>query len=403
MSKLGKPRGCFHPSLSKSIKMNTMKILILSSFYPPDIGPGSFRAKVIEEALLKYGDHELNIDVITPDTIKAIEKTPRLTIFRIKTPAYKKNFLYQVYIFIYFAIKALTIIRSKQYDIIVVTSSRLGTAALGAGVAHFKSSKFYLELREIFPDNMKDIFGGWRGSILSKIFSRLENWVMSKPEKVNLISPGFMDRLQQKYPGRIYTCFTHGVNPIFINQNSYAPNKITSKRLKVYYAGNVGYGQQLHLILPKLAKRTEDNLDFYVIGDGNNLVLLQNALKEHYIHNVILLPTIPCHELIPHYQNADILFLHIAPYPFAAKVLPSKLFEYAATGKPIWAGVFGYSKHFIEKEITNCAVFQPCDINDALLALSKLSLKSRPRTEFNAKFNQETLMKNLAHEILSLN
>lgn len=380
-----------------------MKILMLSSFYPPEIGPGSFRAKIIEEALLKYGNNELSIDLITPDTTQAIEKLPRITIYRVKTPAYNKNFLHQIYIFLCFSIKAIATVRSKQYDIIVVTSSRLGTAALGAGIAHIKSSIFYLELREIFPDNIKDIFGGWRGwagSILNKIFSRLEKWVMSNAKKINLISPAFIDRYQKIYPDRIFTSYTHGVNPLFINQSFLVPNKIISNRLKVYYAGNIGYGQQLHLILPELAKRTQHMLDFYIIGDGNNVELLKKALNKNKIYNVTILPEKPRADLIPHYQNADILFLHIHPYPFTANVLPSKLFEYAAIGKPIWAGIMGFAQQFAEKEISNCAVFKPGDIDDALLALSKLSLKSIPRHEFNEKFNQEALMKNLAYEII---
>ena len=56
-------------------------------------------------------------------------------------------------------------------------------------------------------------------------------------------------------------------------------------------------------------------------------------------NNIRLLPPIERQQLIKEYQNADVLFLHLNDYPAFEKVLPSKIFEYAALGKPILAGV----------------------------------------------------------------
>ena len=56
-------------------------------------------------------------------------------------------------------------------------------------------------------------------------------------------------------------------------------------------------------------------------------------------------------------------------------MLPSKLFEYAALGKPIWAGVAGFTASFVTSEITNAAVFHPCNAEDALRAFERLQLR----------------------------
>ena len=42
-----------------------MRVLILSFYYPPDIGPGALRAKSLVDALMETGDKGLEIDVIT--------------------------------------------------------------------------------------------------------------------------------------------------------------------------------------------------------------------------------------------------------------------------------------------------------------------------------------------------
>ena len=84
------------------------------------------------------------------------------------------------------------------------------------------------------------------------------------------------------------------------------------------------------------------------------------------MENVNLLPPIDRADLVEEYKKADVLFLHLNDHAAFEKVLPSKLFEYAAMGKPIWAGVSGYSLEFIKSEISNCEVFVPCNVTDAI-------------------------------------
>ena len=76
--------------------------------------------------------------------------------------------------------------------------------------------------------------------------------------------------------------------------------------------------------------------------------------------------------LLEHYRKADILFLHLNNFRAFEKVLPSKIFEYAATGKPILAGVSGYASKFLREQIVGVQVFNPCDIVGMTAGLNKL-------------------------------
>jgi len=106
--------------------------------------------------------------------------------------------------------------------------------------------------------------------------------------------------------------------------------------------------------------------------------------------------------LIEAYCDADILFLHLNDYDAFKKVLPSKFFEYAAMGKPIWAGVSGYAAEFVRSEITNAAVFRPCDAEDAVRAFGTLVLGDTPRTEFVDKYSRTGVSREMAEDILSV-
>lgn len=97
---------------------------------------------------------------------------------------------------------------------------------------------------------------------------------------------------------------------------------------------------------------------------------------------------------------ADVLFLHLNDYAAFRKVLPSKLFEYAAMGKPILAGVAGYPADFIKSEIGNAAVFPPCDVEAAMRAFESLDLRCTHREVFVGKYARRNIMRALATDIL---
>ena len=54
-------------------------------------------------------------------------------------------------------------------------------------------------------------------------------------------------------------------------------------------------------------------------------------------------------------------------------MLPSKIFEYIAVGKPIVAGLNGYSARFIKKNIGHAYLFNPGDIDECILCIQKAS------------------------------
>jgi hypothetical protein len=120
------------------------------------------------------------------------------------------------------------------------------------------------------------------------------------------------------------------------------------------------------------------------------------------VTNVELASPVGRAQLLEEYRAADVLFLHLNTYPALERVLPSKLFEYAALGKPLWAGVAGFAAEFTRTEIRNAAVFRPGDIDAALRALDELVFEDIPRTEFVAKYQRATISQHLAEEVLSL-
>ncbi|EOG3621196.1 glycosyltransferase family 4 protein [Pseudomonas putida] len=388
------------------------RILLLTFFFPPDLSAGSFRAQALFDAIrLQTGD-DVHIDVITTqpnryDSYSAaaskIELDGRVRILRVKLPSHKSGFIDQSQAFFWFAIQAFRLTRTEKYDLVIATSSRLMTATLGTFIARKGRAKLYLDIRDIFVRNIQEMFPPLISKPLNWVFSRFERWSIGSALKVNLVSKGFLDYFTRRYPNRTFSLYTNGVDNDFLNFPSSTKTHLApDEPLRILYAGNIGDGQGLHLIIPELAKQLEHKATIQIIGAGSRLELLKETLKNQDIRNVELTDPIPRKDLLSIYQSADILFMHLNTHRAFRRVLPSKLFEYAATGKPIWAGATGYAANFLANEVSNSVVFDPCDADGAIEVLKNLRLEQVSRPEFVERYSRNRIMRPMAREIIDI-
>ena len=387
-----------------------MKILILSFYYQPDLCAGSFRCAALVQALRSNRTSADTIEVITtvPNRYDSYsseapesEKHEGLSIYRVRLPSHQSGMLDQSKAFLQYARKVRSLVKGNQYDLVYATSSRLLTAALGAYVVRNNTTPLYLDIRDIFVDTIKDVLPKKLAIGAKPIFDVLERWTINKASKVNLVSKGFRPYFEEKYPKQEFSYFTNGIDSIFLNcvVDSVGQRCDSDKPISILYAGNFGEGQGLHNIVPQLAKKLGNKVHFYLIGDGGRRKQLEDELIKLDCSNVSISSPIKRDDLLAEYQRADVLFLHLNDYDAFRKVLPSKIFEYAALGKPILAGVSGYAAEFVEKEVSNAKLFHPCNIEEAELALLSLELRDEPRNEFVEKFSRSNIMKQMAEDI----
>ena len=395
------------------MELKVLKILVVSFYYSPDLSAGSFRTTALVKALLAQLPENAHVEVVTtlPNRYSSytreapeIEELPRLTIRRIKLPSHQSGMVDQARVFATYARQVVALARQGNYQLIFGTSSRLMTAALCAYIANMKRLPLYLDIRDIFVDTIKDVLSRKLVLLVKPFFSLVERWSITRANRVNLVSRGFEDYFTGRYPKQHYSFFTNGIDEEFISagEKILRRDRIRKEPMVVLYAGNIGEGQGLHAVIPELAKRLEGRVQFRLIGDGGRKSLLQRRLAEVGCSNVELLPPVKRDILIYEYQKADILFLHLNDYSAFKKVLPSKLFEYAAMGKPLWAGVAGYAGEFVRTEIDNSVVFHPCDVDDAMQALSELKLIHCNRTDFIEKYAREKIVRTMATDVLSI-
>jgi glycosyltransferase involved in cell wall biosynthesis len=389
-----------------------MRLLVLSFYYEPDLSAGSFRTTALVGALRERAPLGTQLDVVTtlPNRYQTfaqdaaeLEVGDGLEIRRIKLPTHRSDMRGQSQAFLYFAHHALRLVADRDYDVVFATSSRLMTAALGAWIARRKRALLYLDIRDIFVDTIKEVLPPSVAWPVKHVFSLVESWTMRRADRINLVSRGFEGYFRERYGDCPLAWFTNGVDSEFLACAPPSSARVTpGGRATVLYAGNIGEGQNLHEILPQLAVALQDRARFVVIGDGGRRGALEAAVAGVGTDNIEIRPPMRRAELLDAYRAADVLFLHLGAYPAFEKVLPSKLFEYAALGKPVLAGVAGYAARFVREEIQNAQVFVPCDVKGAVEAFKQLELIDRPRPEFVAKFARANIARAMADDVLAL-
>lgn len=388
------------------------RIVFLSYYFEPDLCAGSFRNTSLLNELKHLIDDNIKIVVYTTlpnryDTFKSeakeLEISNRIRVFRISTPLHGNGMFGQILAFRQYFKEVLRLTKDETYDLVYASSSRLFTAFLGAILAKKKHVFLYLDIRDIFRETIFDTVKiKSLSGLLSLGISFIEKYTFKRANHINLISPGFQEYFN-KYGNKRFSYFTNGIDEIFLKDREKKILKETKGIFEVVYAGNIGWSQGLHKVIPKAAKELGDGYRFTIIGDGGAKSELLREIKNLEINNVKLINPIKREELINIYAQSDCMLIHLDNKPAFEKVIPSKVFELSTYDKPIVAGVSGFPKIFIEKNLSTTFTFQPCSSDGLVKSILKAQNNTLVinREEFIKTFSRKNINRNMAQSILN--
>jgi hypothetical protein len=387
------------------------RILFVTFYFEPDLCAGSFRNTPLAYELLnqlraKFPDAEIDVITTIPNrysTYSAIENQINniegLNVKRIKIPTHKSGFLDQILSFSKYFFATKSFVNKRDYDLVYASSSRLFTGFLGALISKKKGIPLYLDIRDIFVDTINDVVkNGIVKVVIFPIIKHVEKFTFNSANHINLISQGF-EGYFAKYQ-RKKSCFSNGIDDDFLIRNS--REKSENKVKTITYAGNIGQGQGLHNIIPKIALMLGSDYEFLVIGDGGAKILLEKELLKLGVTNVSIIPPVHRLELMDYYEKADYLFVHLNDFKAFEKVLPSKLFELATFPQPLICGIGGYARSFARENIDNIILFEPCDEKDFEVHFKSYKYQLVERTEFVNKFRRNKINQKMAETIIEL-
>ena len=392
-----------------------MRILYLTFYFEPDLCAGSFRNTPLVAELARQLTDSDHIHVVTtqPNRYQSFSRTASehqqttyasgctVTIDRVQTPVHASGLTDQIRSFLTYYRAAHQLTNGQNYDLVVASSSRLFTAFLGARLARKRGVPLFLDIRDLFRETILEMLKNplltW---VLRPVLWAVERYTFGYARHINLVSEGFRSYFNAFWQAT-YSYFTNGIDDEFLDfpLTTDSPEKTGVKT--ILYAGNIGEGQGLHKIIPQAARQLGEGYRFVVIGDGGAKTKLKQTIQHEQVTTVDLRKPITRNELIAEYQRADYLFVHLNDLDAFKRVLPSKLFEYGATDKPIVAGVAGYAARFVHEHLDNSILFAPGDVDTLVNQLRQTPYQTGYRTEFVARFQRKTIMSAMARRILA--
>ena len=331
-----------------------MKILFVTQHFPPE--RGAVR-RIFEFAryFVKQG-HDVSVltaipnypDGIVPPKYKGkffyYEEMDGVKVYRSwvipASNSQPKTRMLGFIIFIFTTILNSFKIKGKV-DMLIASSPPITTPLIGWLLSKLKKCQFVLEIRDLQPESSED-FGNLNRSFFTKMLKKYMHYIYDKADRIVGVTEGISTYLRTivEKPSKIVT-IKSGVSSEFINANS---NGIRKKfgweeKYLIIYSGTLGWAHSLETFI-EAARQLHDQKEilFTFIGDGQKKQVLEGMVKDYGLKNVEFIGVQPL-ETIPYFlQAGDVLIHSMKDVPVTKGSLPSKLFEYMASGKPILYG-----------------------------------------------------------------
>jgi len=369
-----------------------LKILLVTEYFPPEIGAGSNRAFELSKRWIEKGASVTVItgfpdypDGVIPEEYKNYkflqEEYQGINVIRTYTVAApNRGFLKRVISFSSFMFSSIiqgTKASSKQ-DILIATSPPFSVGIAGYMISRLKRIPFVFEVRDLWPESIIQL-GQLKNKFIIKVLESIERFLYKKSMHIVPVAESTTAVLKKKGISKSkITVIKNGVN-----LNEVIPQQEDGElRLKlglnrktiVTYIGTLGLSHALDRVLETanlLSYKKE--VGFLIIGDGAERENLLKKSQQFDLQNVCFIKKVEKEKIASYYSISDILLVPLKDLPIFKKVIPSKLFEIMAFEKPILISVDGEARSVVES--ANSGIYvnpeDPNDLKEKILFLAE--------------------------------
>ena len=359
-------------------KYNSLKILFLTQYFPPETGApqnrihslatymSDFGADVtILTAMPNYPKMEIQNEYKGKYYIK--EQDGKLTIHRSWIFVKKsKGVLSRLANYFSFVFSSLFtgLFRIEKNDFIICESPPLFLGISALIISKFKGSKLIFNVSDLWPESAEklDII---HNKFLLGISYKLEAFLYRCSTLVVGQTKGIVSNINNRFSQVPTYWLPNGID--FHAFNIHADGDIFRDNINInkadfvlMYAGVLGHAQGLEVIL-LVAQKTKqiERLKYVIIGDGPEDLKLRNMAKDLDLNNVIFVGNIPRSEMPSAVAACNAYIVPLKKNDLFLGAVPSKLFEPLAMGKPILLGVDGEARELFITQGQAGLFFEP--------------------------------------------
>ena len=346
-----------------------MKLLILTQYYPPEIGAPQNR---LHELAIRLKAAGMEIDVLT-----ALPNYPRMEImngYENRKNRYEeidgipvhRSWIYVTKskgifsrLLIYFSFVWSSYWKGrkmKKYDYLLVESPPLFLGYSAMVLSKKLNAKLIFNVSDLWPESAEKL-----RIVTNKIALNLAYKLEAKCYKQAFLitgqTRGIVDDICSRFPNIKVYWLPNGVDVSFYNPSQIQPgnfrekNGFSKEEILYFYGGIIGHAQGLEVILNAAnLLRDSSSIQFVIQGSGpekETLIALKQTLN---LTNVHFLEPVSKKEMPSILKSIDIALVPLKNLTLFKGAIPSKVFEALAMEVPLLLGVDGEARnHFIEK------------------------------------------------------
>lgn len=406
-----------------------MRLLILTQYYPPEIGAPQNR---LHELAVRLKSAGVEVEVLT-----AMPNYPKMEVFeeyksgKIRKESIDGIRVYRAKIFVsrskgiiarllnYFSFVWTSYWRGRKldhYDYLMVESPPLFLGYSAMALSKRLKAKMIFNVSDLWPESAEKL-GVVSNKMMLNMAYRLEEKCYKRSHLITGQTQGIVDDISSRFPSKNVHWLPNGVDVEFYNPDKFEStgfrerNGFKDTDILFFYGGILGHAQGLELLI-KAAERLGDLKDIKIIiqGAGPEKEKLTALTAELKVENVYFLPPVPKSEMPYVLKEVDVALVPLKKLDLFLGAIPSKIFEALAMKKALLLGVEGEAKmHFIDNAKAGL-FFEPENLDDLTMKINELAADRKKIAKFgengrkyvSENFNRNKIAKDLL-EVLDKN
>ena len=376
-----------------------MRIIIVTHYFPPEIGAPQVRLSALARVWAADGDEVTVLTgmpnyptgMVPPEYRGAIRRRERRDGYRVvRTWLYaapNEGVARKTISHLSFMITSVLLgwRASGPADVVIVSSPTFFSIGAGWLLARLKRAQLVVEIRDLWPAIFTEL-GVLTNRLVIRVLERLELAAYAAADTVIVVSDGFRANLIGRgVPADKVHTIRNGVN-----HEEFDPLRTPDPELRarlgaspgdclVLYAGTHGISQGLMSVADAAARLAGQPIQFAFVGDGADKRRLRHRVAELGLRNVTLRPSVP-HDQVPALlAAADICLVPLRDVPLFSSFIPSKMFECLAAGRPVVGAVAGEAAQILRE--AGAQVAPPGDSPALADAIQTLAADPQRRAE----------------------
>ncbi len=327
-----------------------MRFLILTQYYPPEIGAAQARLSAFAHELQRAG-HDVEVVTALPNypsgslspgdrgvlsRREVIDGVPvrRLWLLTASGAGARRLASYLSFT----ATGLIGAIGGRRPDVVFVESPPLFLGVSGWLLARRFGAAFVMNVSDLWPDSVR-AYGVLTDGPALRAAERLERWLYRRADAVTAVTEGIRERLltQKSVPAPNVLFLPNGVDldvfrPMPDDAALRASYGLPDGPL-VLYTGNHGYAHALDTLVE--AARQVPEVTFALVGDGSEKDRIRHLARDRGAANVRFFPPVAPVEVARLYGLALAGIATVRSSSLMAGVRPAKAIVIMGCGKPV--------------------------------------------------------------------